>query len=269
MIAALPRVFALTDDRVIAEGGVAERAAAMAEAGGVQLAVGLRSTKLTDRELLLLAERLSSHLKAHHSHLAISGRADIARAAGASIVLAGRGALAISDLRKVAPNATIMASVHDASEVRSDADALLAGAIFEKHGAPLAGLPLLEAAAKTGKPVIAVGGVTPENAAAAAGAGAWGVAAIRALWDAADPGAAVRGFLAALPRDTSIAVTINGAPKRARAGSTLETLLADLSLDPRAVVVERNREIVRREMLAETAVMEGDSLELVHFVGGG
>jgi thiamine biosynthesis protein ThiS len=34
-------------------------------------------------------------------------------------------------------------------------------------------------------------------------------------------------------------------------------------------VVERNREIVRRVRLGETMVAEGDSIELVHFVGGG
>ena len=41
------------------------------------------------------------------------------------------------------------------------------------------------------------------------------------------------------------------------------------ALDPRTVVVERNREIVRRPALAETPVHTGDAIELVHFVGGG
>jgi thiamine biosynthesis protein ThiS len=35
------------------------------------------------------------------------------------------------------------------------------------------------------------------------------------------------------------------------------------------VVVERNREVVRRPRLGDTAVAEGDAIELVHFVGGG
>jgi thiamine biosynthesis protein ThiS len=42
-----------------------------------------------------------------------------------------------------------------------------------------------------------------------------------------------------------------------------------LGLDPRTVVVERNREIVRRPQLSDTALTEGDAIELVHFVGGG
>ena len=40
-------------------------------------------------------------------------------------------------------------------------------------------------------------------------------------------------------------------------------------LDPRTVVVELNREIVRRPRLGETMLAAGDAVELVHFVGGG
>jgi len=42
-----------------------------------------------------------------------------------------------------------------------------------------------------------------------------------------------------------------------------------LNLDPRTVVVELNRQIVRRPALGATALEDGDSVELVHFVGGG
>jgi thiamine biosynthesis protein ThiS len=46
-------------------------------------------------------------------------------------------------------------------------------------------------------------------------------------------------------------------------------LLRHLQLDPRTVVVELNRRIVRRPQLADTELAEGDAVELVHFVGGG
>ena len=46
-------------------------------------------------------------------------------------------------------------------------------------------------------------------------------------------------------------------------------LLRHLGLDPRTVVVELNRRIIRRPQLAETVLSEGDAVELVHFVGGG
>lgn len=64
-------------------------------------------------------------------------------------------------------------------------------------------------------------------------------------------------------------VVVNGTPRTVRPGVTLLQLLADLELDPRAVVVEHNRRIVRRPALGETPVAAGDAIELVHFVGGG
>ena len=69
--------------------------------------------------------------------------------------------------------------------------------------------------------------------------------------------------------ERSLQLTVNGEPRTVPGPATLLDLLAHLGLDPRTVVVERNREIVRRPQLGETAVAEGDSIELVHFVGGG
>lgn len=64
-------------------------------------------------------------------------------------------------------------------------------------------------------------------------------------------------------------VVINGERKQITAGVTLLDLLNELELDPRAVVVEHNRKIVRRVGLSEVTVQDGDAIELVHFVGGG
>ena len=69
-------------------------------------------------------------------------------------------------------------------------------------------------------------------------------------------------------KDT-IDVVINGAPRAIAPGVTLLELLAELALDPRAVVVEHNRHIVRRPALGDVRVGPGDAIELVHFVGGG
>ena len=52
-------------------------------------------------------------------------------------------------------------------------------------------------------------------------------------------------------------------------GASLLELLRQLQLDPRTVVVEHNRKIVRRSDLATIQIAAGDSVELVHFVGGG
>ena len=64
-------------------------------------------------------------------------------------------------------------------------------------------------------------------------------------------------------------ITINGEQRDVSSAATLLELLQQLELDPRAVVVEHNREIVRRPRLNEVALSEGDAVELVHFVGGG
>lgn len=64
-------------------------------------------------------------------------------------------------------------------------------------------------------------------------------------------------------------VVINGERKQVAPGATLLEVLSELELDPRAVVVEHNRRIVRRPALGDVTVAAGDAIELVHFVGGG
>ena len=64
-------------------------------------------------------------------------------------------------------------------------------------------------------------------------------------------------------------VVINGERTQVTPGATLLEVLKELALDPRAVVVEYNRRIVRRTGLGKVTVAEGDAIELVHFVGGG
>jgi thiamine biosynthesis protein ThiS len=67
----------------------------------------------------------------------------------------------------------------------------------------------------------------------------------------------------------TIAVVINGTPRQVPRDATLLGVLAALGLDPRLVVVEHNRSIVRRPALGDVRVAPGDAIELVHFVGGG
>lgn len=62
---------------------------------------------------------------------------------------------------------------------------------------------------------------------------------------------------------------VNGESRRLPAPATVADLLRHLSLDPRTVVVELNRRIIRRPHLQDTALTDGDAVELVHFVGGG
>ncbi|MBQ7922766.1 MAG: sulfur carrier protein ThiS [Clostridia bacterium] len=53
------------------------------------------------------------------------------------------------------------------------------------------------------------------------------------------------------------------------AGKTIAEYLADTEYDPRRIAVERNGEIVFRSQYDKTVLEDGDSLEVVSFVGGG
>jgi len=64
-------------------------------------------------------------------------------------------------------------------------------------------------------------------------------------------------------------VVINGDPHSFAGPLTVNDLLSRLDLDPSKIAVERNLEIVPRSTYAEMLVEEGDSLEIVHFIGGG
>src|SRR2546427_11279892 len=93
-------------------------------------------------------------------------------------------------------------SVHDLEEAgaaqAAGADYLLVGAVYatatHPDRAPLAPEDLAVIVA-LGLPVIAIGGVTPDRIPGLRAAGAYGAAAIRALWDATDPAGAVRRML--------------------------------------------------------------------------
>lgn len=68
---------------------------------------------------------------------------------------------------------------------------------------------------------------------------------------------------------TELTLTLNGEARQFRGALTLAELLVQLELDPRGVVVELNRRIVRQPELGATQLADGDAVELVHFVGGG
>jgi len=67
----------------------------------------------------------------------------------------------------------------------------------------------------------------------------------------------------------SLTITLNGEPRRIADGETIAGLVRAIGLDPAKVAVERNLEIVPRSTLADVMLADGDTLEIVHFVGGG
>jgi thiamine-phosphate diphosphorylase len=203
----LPRLHALTDARIAVRDDLGTRAAAIA-AVGPAVALHARNRSADDVTLAALADRLRRLAAPPEAALFVNARADIAAATHAHGVQLGADDLAPTDARRVLahgprPDAWIGRSVHGLDEARTardeGADYLLFGNVWETAthpGRAGAGLAALEAVASLGLPTIAVGGVTPHRAAEARDAGAWGVAAIGALWDAADPYAAARALLA-------------------------------------------------------------------------
>jgi thiamine biosynthesis protein ThiS len=66
-----------------------------------------------------------------------------------------------------------------------------------------------------------------------------------------------------------VSLTLNGEARGFEGPLTVAGLLTELGLDSRKVAVERNLEIVPRSSYAEVWLESGDSLEIVHFIGGG
>ena len=69
--------------------------------------------------------------------------------------------------------------------------------------------------------------------------------------------------------DGTAGVTINGEQRRVPHGTTLAQLIAESGLDTVRVAVERNLENGPRSTVGEGIVEDGDTFEIVHFVGGG
>ena len=81
-----------------------------------------------------------------------------------------------------------------------------------------------------------------------------------------DPDAAVA---VAASTNQEIEVMVNGQPRAIAAGATVKDLIQSLGLAGKPVAVERNREVVPKAKHGETALVAGDQLEVVTFVGGG
>jgi thiazole synthase len=66
-----------------------------------------------------------------------------------------------------------------------------------------------------------------------------------------------------------LSVQVNGEPRRVPGGISIAAMLDELGLDAARVAVERNLAIVPRSDLGNVRIEDGDSFEIVHFVGGG
>lgn len=196
----LPRLHAITDERIARRPDLDRVAQQLAAGGREDLAFHARGRALSGLEHYELASRLGAYAP---TRLFVNDRLDVALAIGAAGVQLGQGSLAPGDARRLSPRWWIGKSVHDLREAEAahagGADYLLVGPVFptatHPDRAPLSAATLKQIAG-LGLPVVAIGGVTPERIPELlAVAAVHGVAAIRALWHAADPTDAARRML--------------------------------------------------------------------------
>jgi thiamine-phosphate diphosphorylase len=195
----LPRLHAITDERIARRPDWDDLARELAEAGGAKLALHARGRQLSGLEHFQLAVQLSNLPTVH---LFVNDRLDVAMAVRAAGVQLGHGSLPVRAARQLDPRWWIGKSVHDLAGAEAakaeGADYLVVGPVYATATHPdrrPIGLAALREIARLGLPAIAIGGLTVERVREVKAAGAHGVAAIRALWDAAEPGAAARLML--------------------------------------------------------------------------
>lgn len=194
----IPRLHAVTDDRILSRPDVIDRVRALARAGPIALHV---------RGAALAAKRLTELARAFvgtGATVFVNDRADIAQIVGAAGVHAPADGLPAAAIRRVVRGDMVVGrSTHAPEEARraraAGWDYVFLGPIWPTRSHPRADPlgPGAIAAALPGR-IIAIGGVTLERVAICRRAGAYGVAAIAALWDAPDPAAAAAAMLLSL-----------------------------------------------------------------------
>ncbi|MBP8655265.1 MAG: thiamine phosphate synthase [Kiritimatiellae bacterium] len=186
----------LVTDRALARGRPLVELVREAVAGGVTC-VQLREKQLGTREMLAEARALLAVLRPAGVPLIINDRVDVALAAGADGVHVGQQDMPLADVRRLTPRGWIVGvsaeSLADAEQAaRGGADYIGVSPVFatptKTDAAPplgLAGLRAIRAAVQT--PLVAIGGIQPDNAAAVLRAGADGLAVVSAILAAENP----------------------------------------------------------------------------------
>ena len=187
-----PIVHAVTDSSVVLAEGFIDRAAAIMHALGPRGALHLRTSRASSRQFYDVAVSLSRIQDETGCWLIVNDRADVAAAVGARGLQLASHSLTLPEALKISPARPVGASIHSVEEaVAAEAEGAswcVAGTVFAtpSHvGRAPARVEFIErVAAAVTIPVIAIGGVTPEDVPALRQAGAHGVATIRgAGWD--------------------------------------------------------------------------------------
>jgi thiamine-phosphate pyrophosphorylase len=174
--------------------------------GGVDV-VQLRDKNLDDDALIAAAEPFRAACDAHDALFVLNDRPDLVAACGADGVHVGRNDTPVGAARSIiGPERLLGLSVSTLDELGDVAGADYVGVTAfptpTKDDAVPGGLELLGAAAESlTVPWFAIGGIELSNVAEVAGAGARGVAVVRAIRDIDEPEDAARQLRAALDRE--------------------------------------------------------------------
>lgn len=168
--------------------------------------IHVRDHHASARDLDDLAQAIGDVCRPLGVRFLVNDRIDVALAAGADAVQLGRRSLPVSAARRIAPHLRIGVSTHTRDEAvqaaRDGAEWITFGHIFPTSSHPGEAPRGLDELAKVVPsvplPVIAIGGITADNARRTIEAGAAGVAVISAILNAPDPARATRALRRAL-----------------------------------------------------------------------
>ena len=199
------RLYPIIDADVSRAGGIDPLALALACFRGGALVLQVRVKGGSSASFLELAAAIVDAARPFRAAVIVNDRADIALMSGAAGVHVGQEDIPPDDLRRVFAG-TIGLSTHDETQaaraLASSANYIAVGPIFgtatKETGYTARGLGLLSHAARGGKPVVAIGGITLDRAPEVIAAGAASVAVITDLLTGGDPEQRVRTFLRAL-----------------------------------------------------------------------
>ncbi|MDH3623772.1 MAG: thiamine phosphate synthase [Myxococcales bacterium] len=153
-------------------------------------ALQLRAKTLDDQHLLALAEQLNAACKQARVPFVVNDRPDIATLIGADGLHLGQDDMRIAEAREIVGEIDIGVSTHNLRQAleadRDGADRIAFGPVFEtttkENPDPVVGLKNLEEVCRSVScPVVAIGGITPENGARVLDHGATQLAVISAL----------------------------------------------------------------------------------------
>ena len=188
----LPPLYHITG--LLPSGGSHTELVSLLAAGGATW-IQVRDKRPPDAELLAAVSEAAALARARNVTLLVNDWLDVALAAGAAGVHLGQDDLSVEEARRRFPGGIIGLSTHNLRQAdaagRLPVDYIAIGPIFrtatKTENAPLGLEVLRQVRRSVSRPLVAIGGITPENALLAWEAGADSVAVISDIIGSGDP----------------------------------------------------------------------------------